>query len=178
MAKSNKAKPTAFLQILVNVVNGATPQDLGLSPVGAKAVRLLQDAVSLHNTPANPMPLMPADLEELANVEGWNGGKPVRFTSEGTVQTAQVVLAAIAAHVEGDEWAVLAEFPNCERWEEVAARRDARDYKVTCDRFDDRDVVNEAKWKAIDSITDWADVADDFDAEYTRLCALLGVPER
>lgn len=174
-------RPVAFLQILVCVSDGNEPRDLGLYPEPNSAADLaLKVAISNHNTITNPADLYPEDLELLSKVEGWNGGKPVRHTSEGMVQTLQVIPAAMpdaAGHTD-DAWEALADFPNCGSWEEVCARKEARDYKTASARYDDAELVEEFKSRAINAAQDWADAADDPQAEYERICELLGIHER
>jgi hypothetical protein len=177
----NLPKPVAFLQILVCVSDGNTPKDLGLYPVaGSKAAELLQNAVSNHNTITGAVDLYPDDLAELAQVEGWNGGKPQRHTGEGMIQTLQVIPAALptAAGFTDDAWGALADFPDCGSWEEVCARKEARDYKTASANDYGPDELEEFKSRAINAAQDWADQARDPQAEYERICAMLGIPER
>jgi hypothetical protein len=177
----NLPKPVAFLQILVCVSDGSAVQDLGLYPEsGSVADAALRFAISNHNTITNPADLYPEDLEMLSKVDGWNGGKPQRHTGEGMVQTLQVIPAALptTAGFTDDAWEALADFPGCGSWEEVAARREARDYKTASANDYSPDELEEFKSRAINAAQDWADFADDPQAEYTRICAMLGIPER
>lgn len=174
--------PVAFLQILVEISQHSKPQDLGLYPApDSPAERLIYEAIIVYTVRLNPMDLYPADIAVLESVEGWNGGQPRRHTSEGMVQTLQVIPAAMMPATAGDTdeaWEALADFPNCGSWEEVCARKEARDYKTASARYDDAELVEEFKSRAINAAQDWADAAEDPQAEYEHICELLGIPER